>query len=322
MLFSPTVTAYARVAKIVTALLIVAPLPIVQAAISQLEIRPIVPTERDTLNIDVRFDAPVCAPNPDPAVLRPAAVTSSAIVQSRAEGQTISVILSATPAFAGCTATSLLTFALPPLAAGTYSLRVAGSTVGFSGTIYANRTIGSSTSTTIVVASDLPPVVGVYLDGTGTATILGAEDLGTYQYYPHYASDTGHWQPVFRAWVKRTPEPNSQLRPVYALASRIAGLPERLFYTVDTKERAELLASGAFVDAAPSAAPFAAIAPVAGVCPVSRPGVFRAYDPKAMIHRYVPQATYRMLLANGWTGDGIAFCVAAELPNQSSWAPN
>jgi hypothetical protein len=29
-----------------------------------------------------------------------------------------------------------------------------------------------------------------------------------------------------------------------------------------------------------------------------------------------------MLLANGWDGDGIAFCVAAELANQSSWAPN
>ncbi len=322
MLFSPAVTAYVRVAKIVTALLIVVPVPIVQAAVSQLEVRPIAPTERDTLNIDVRFDAPVCAPNPDPALPRSAAVTTSAIVQSRVEGQTISVVLSATPAFTGCTATSLLTFALPPLAAGTYSLRVAGSTIGFSGTIYANRTIGSSMSTTVVVAPDLPPVVGVYLDGTGTATALGTEDLGTYQYYPHYASDTGRWQPAFQAWARRTPEPNSQLRPVYALASRIAGLTERLFYTVDTKERAGLLASGAFVDAAPSVASFAAMAPIAGICPAGRPGVFRAYDPQTKIHRYVPQSTYRMLLANGWDGDGIAFCVAAELANQSSWAPN
>lgn len=297
-----------------------------QAAISQLSIRPAVPVERDTVFVDVAFDTPVCAASQSAPV---ASVTSgppaTSIYQSRIDGQTISVVVSATPAISACTPTSAVTIALPPLAAGTYTIRVADSVLGFSGIIYANRTIKSSMSTSVTVATDMPPVTNVYLDSHQLDTTLVVYDAGSYQYYPYYASDTGGWQPVFYAWSLRSPEPNPQILPVYMLTTRIAGLEERMFYTIDPKERASLLATGAFAGGtaeAPYLAPFAAIAATGGVCPSGRVAIYRAYDPKAVIHRYVPAATYRALMANGWKGDGVAFCGAAEPAGVSSWAPN
>lgn len=302
-------------------------LAISQAAISQLSVRPAAPVERETVFVDVAFDTPVCTPSQSGAV---APVTSgppaTSIYQSRVDGQTIAVVISATPAISACTPTSMVTIALPPLAAGTYTIRVADSAFGFSGIVYVNRTIQSFAATTVTVAPDAPPVVNVYLPANGgPATELGVTDLGSYQYFPYYASDRGSWQPVFYGWSRRSPEPNSQFQPVYRLITRIAGLEDRVLYTIDPKERASLLATGAFAGGtaeAPWLAPFAAIAATGGVCPMGRVTIYRAYDPKAVIHRYVPAATYRALLANGWKGDGVAFCGAAEPTGASSWAPN
>ena len=301
-------------------------LVIAQAAISQLSVRPAAPVERDAIFVDVAFDAPVCVPGPaNPVAHVTSRPLATGVIQSRVDGQTISVVISMAPAISACTPTSALTFALPPLATGVYTVRVADSTVGFSGILYGNNFIRTTASTTLTVSADMPPIVKVYLEFGSNNTTLVTTDLGSYQYFPIYASDMGQWQPVFYAWRSRTPEPNAQIQPVYGLATRISGLEARLFYTIDPKEKAALVASGAFVDAypnSPSSAAFAAIAPTGSVCPLGRVTIYRAFEPKALIHRYVPTATYRALLANGWTGDGVAFCVAAEPAGASSWAPN
>ena len=202
---------------------------------------------------------------------------------------------------------------------------MADSRLGLSGILYANNVINTVASMVVTVAPDMPPPVNVYLLQHAFGTALVTADAGGYQYYPTYASDIGRWQPVFYAWSLRTPESNTQLQPVYAMALSVPGLPERLFYTIDPKERAALLGSGAFVDAFTGttiSATFAAIAPTGGVCPAGRITIYRAFEPKVVIHRYVPASTYRLLLANGWRGDGVAFCVAAEPAGASSWAPN
>ncbi len=302
-------------------------LAIAQAAISQVSIRPAAPVERDTVFVDVVFDAPVCTPSQSGAVAQTTSGSPATnVYQARVDGQTISVVISATQAISACTPTSMVTVALPPLSAGTYTIRVADSALGLSGIVYANRTIQTSASATVTVVPDTPPAVNVYLfANSGPVTQLSVVDAGSYQYFPYYASDVVHWQAVFYAWSRRTPEPNPQIQPVYALTSRIAGLEDRKLYTIDPKERASLLAMGAFVGGtaeAPSVAPFAVIAPTGGVCPLGRVSIYRAFDPKAIIHRYVPVATYRALLANGWKGEGIAFCGATEPEGASSWAPN
>lgn len=297
-----------------------------QAAISQLTIRPVAPVERDTIFVDVSFDAPICTPNQSTVAQVTSGPPATSVIQSRVDGKAIAVVIAARPAGSGCTLVSTVTVALPPLVPGAYTIRVADSALGFSGIVYGNNTIKTSTTTFFNVASDSPPVVNVYLDSHELATSLVVTDLGSYQYFPYYASDAGNWQPVFYAWANRTADSNSQFQPVYALALRISGIDTRNFYTIDPKERTALIATGAFVDlyvnsSAPSAL-FAAIAPVGGLCPVGRVSIYRAYEPKLMIHRFVPTATYRLMLANGWKGDGVAFCGAAEPSGASSWAPN
>ena len=111
---------------------------------------------------------------------------------------------------------------------------------------------------------------------------------------------------------------------MFTLATRIPGLSERFFYTIDARQRDALVATGSFVEigAGSATAGFAAIPALGGICPPGRVTIYRAFEPKAVIHRYVPAATYSLLLANGWLGDGVAFCVAQEPPGASSWAPN
>ena len=297
-------------------------LAVAHAAISQLSVRPAAPIESDAIFVDVAFDAPVCVPGTsNPVAQLTSGPPATSVIQSRVDGQTISVVISATPSTSACTPANSLTVALPPLAAGEYTVRGADSAFGFSGILYGNNFIRSTASTAFTVAPNMPQLVQVFLQQGPFGTILSSSDAGAYQYFPTYASDLGRWQPVFYAWLYRIAEPNTQLQPIYALEVRIPGLTGRLFYTVDPKERAALVASSAFADV-PSNSQYSAIAPTGGICPLGRVTIYRAFEPKALIHRYVPAATYRALLANGWKGDGVAFCVAAEPPGASSWAPN
>lgn len=50
-----------------------------------------------------------------------------------------------------------------------------------------------------------------------------------------------------------------------------------------------------------------------GICPLGMSPVYQAFHPVAIGHRYTQSsATYRMLLANGYVGDGAAFCAPVQ----------
>ena len=173
----------------------------------------------------------------------------------------------------------------------------------------------------------MPTPVPVFQQQGRLGTELTTNDGGAYQYAPTYASDMGRWQPVFYAWPWRSSFSGSnppELSPVFTLVARIPNLSERYFFTMDRQERNTLVATGKFVDVRELhlGAVFGAIPATGGACPYTRLPIYRAFDPKSIIHRYVPAATYSLLLANGWSGDGIAFCVASEPTGASSWAPN
>ena len=277
---------------------------------------------------DVAFDAPVCLAAQEVGTLPQFQPPAASLLQTRITGSTVSIVLDTFEPAATCIRSSVLTLAVPPLAPGTYTLRVADSKRVFTGIVYGDNVVQAGASAVFtVLANALPAAVPVYLQQGKLGTTLSTYDAGSYQYFPTYASDTGRWQPVFYAWpwdgslIAYNAE---ELRRVFTLATRIAGLSERFVYIIDYRERGALVATGAFeeVGAGSAVAAFAAIPPSGGACPPSRLAIYRAFEPKAVIHRYVPAATYSLLLANGWIGDGIAFCVASEPAGASSWAPN
>lgn len=299
-------------------------LSIAQAAVTQVVVRPNPAADHGFL-ADAAFDAPVCLAAQEVGTLPQFQPPATSFLQTRINGTTISMVLDTLEPAATCIRSSVLTLAVPPLAPGNYTLRVADSKRTFTGTLYANNIVQGAASATFTVPATLPGAIPVFLQQGKLGTELATYDAGAYQYSPTYASDTGRWQPVFYAWPWGSFEINAEeLRRVFTLASRIPGLSERVLYTIDRRERDALVASGAFVDvgAGSNAAVFAAITATGGVCAPSRLAIYRAFEPKSVIHRYVPAATYSLLLANGWIGDGIAFCVASEPAGASSWAPN
>jgi hypothetical protein len=51
----------------------------------------------------------------------------------------------------------------------------------------------------------------------------------------------------------------------------------------------------------------------AGSCPIGMSPVYQAFHPVAIAHRYTQSnATYRMLIANGYKGDGAVFCAPSR----------
>jgi hypothetical protein len=305
--------------------LAVAGFSLAHAAVTQVVVRPYSSADR-RLVADVAFDAPVCLAAQNSGTLPQFQPSATDILQSRVSCSTVSIVLDISAPTTTCITSSVLTVFVPLLAPGGYTLRVADSKRLFTGNVYGNNVVQGAVSTTFTVASPgLPTTIPVFVQQGKVGTELSTYDAGTYQSFPTYASDTGRWQPVFYAWPWGSFEINAdELRRVFKLATRIPSLPERFLYTIDDRERDALVATGAFVDVATgsNAAVFAAIPAAGGICPTGRVPIYRAFEPKAVIHRYVPAATYSLLLANGWIGDGIAFCVASEPAGASSWAPN
>ena len=295
------------------------------AAITQVLVRPYSSFDQ-RLVADVVFDAPVCLAAQENGILPQFQPSATSLLQSRQSGTTVSIVLDVSTQTTTCITSSVLTIFVPPLAPGAYTLRIADSRRSFTGYVYGNNVVQSAGSTTFTVTTPiLPTPVPVFLQQGKLGTELSTYDAGTYQYFPTYASDTGRWQPVFYAWPWGSFQSNAEeLGRVFTLATRIPGLAERFLYTIDSRERAALVATGVFVEVAAgsNAAVFAAIPATGGACPIGRVPIYRAFEPKAVIHRYVPAATYSLLLSNGWIGDGIAFCVASEPTGVSSWAPN
>lgn len=291
-------------------------------AISKLTVDPVAPVEQQSIRVTVDFDTPICALNQATAADLATPVTS--VLQSRVDGTLISIALSTSTLPSNCTLTRTAIVTLPQLSAGNYTLRVATSTFSLTSTIYANNSIGSVGSSNFSVSPALPTPMKVFLSGGPMGTALYPVDAGGYQYFPTYATDLNQWQPVFYAWPWKASQNHPSLKPIYALISMFTTLAARNFYTLDAKERDAMVASGAFADAYPpnSGVVFAAVSAVGGICPGGLVPIYRAYEPKVIIHRFVPQSAYRLLLGNGWTGDGIVFCVAGEVPGGSSWAPN
>lgn len=305
--------------------LTLAALSISHAAVTKVVVRPS-PAGGSSFVADVAFDAPVCLATLDSGALPQFQPPPTSILQTRVTSSAVSIVLDTLEPAAACIRSSVLTLVVPPLAPGTYTLRVADSKRMFTGVVYGNNVVQAGASTVFTVSADaLPAPIPVYLQQGKLGTILSTFDAGSYQYFPTYASDNDRWQPVFYAWSWGSFQVNAeQLRRVFTLASRIPGLTERFLYTIDNRERDALVATGAFVDvgAGSNSALFAAIAATGGACPPGSMAIYRAFEPKAVIHRYVPGATYSVLLANGWKGDGIAFCAASEPAGASAWAPN
>jgi hypothetical protein len=295
------------------------------AAVTQVVVRPYSSADR-RLVADVAFDAPVCLATQNSGTLPQFQAAATDILQSRVSGSTVSIVLDTSASTTTCITSSVLTIFVPQLAPGAYTLRVADSKRLFAGNVYGNNVIQAAVSTTFTVAApSLPTAIPVFLQQGKLGTAMSTDDAGAYQYFPTYASDTGRWQPVFYAWPWGSFEVNAdELSRVFTLATRIPSLPERFFYTIDIRERDALVATGSFVEigAGSAVAIFAAIPASRGACSSGRVTIYRAFEPKAAIHRYAPAATYSLLLANGWVGDGIAFCVASEPTGASSWAPN
>ena len=299
-------------------------LPLSAASISRVTINEVAPAEQQAVSVNVEFDTPVCAPNQTSAsdVTR----NGTGVLQARVSGNVVSVVLVTSTEPSLCVPTKNMIIALPALPAGSYALRVSTSVNNFAGVLYAYAGLGPVVSATLSVAPALPAPIKVYLYGYPYSTALTIYDSGSYQIFPTYANDEIQWQPVFYAWPWSASQSHPSLKPVYTLASKFAALPTtRYFYTLDKKERDAMVATGTFVDvgtAYPGSSIFAAVASVGGICPMGLTAIYRAYEPRVAIHRYVPDATYQALLANGWNGDGIAFCVAAEPAGASSWTPN
>lgn len=296
----------------------------VQATITQVVVRPHQSVSQRFI-ADVAFDPPVCLATQEPGVLPQFQPPATSLLQTRVEGAVVSIVLDVSAPTTQCLTSNVLTYMLPPLVGGTYTLRVADSKLTATGVLYYNNVVQSAASTQFTVPSNTSTAIPIFLQSGNLGTTLSSFDAGAYQYAPTYASDTGHWQPVFYAWPwSGFSFEDGEFRRIYALVTRFPNLPERFFYTIDIRERNALIASGAFADPAPgsASATFAAIPASGGVCPSARVPIYRAFEPKAVIHRYVPLETYRALTSNGWTGEGISFCAAAEPAGASSWGPN
>ena len=299
--------------------------PLVHAAVTQVVVRPNFSADR-SLVADVTFDAPVCLAASESGALAQFQSLATDILQFRVFGATVSMALNTTAPTATCVTASVLTIVMPQFAPGTYTLRVADSKSLLTGYVYGNTVVQAAASTTFTVAAPgLSTAIPVFLQQGKFGTELSTYDAGAYQYFPTYASDTGRWQAAFYAWPRGSVEANVEgLSRVFTLATRIPGLSQRFFYTIDSRQRDTLVATGSFVEigAGSATAGFAAVPALGGICPSGRVTIYRAFEPKAVMHRYVPAATYSLLLGNGWIGDGIAFCVAQEPAGASSWAPN
>ena len=301
------------------------------AAITGVTISPAQPVEGSSIAAVVSFDRRLCGDHSLP-VGEALTKAQRQITQARVVGNDISISVAATymdTGFPTCVDIGTqLTIELPPLPAGSYSVRVGEGTFAFAidPLLFGNRTIKSVASATFNVTNTLPASVPVYQEG-GYLRLSSVD--GFYQAAPDIATEAtsvGRWLPAFYAWRPSSAAANpSALAPVYELfiaRGQWAGKP---FYTMDSEERASLLASGFFKNSSDNQADpniiFSAIKPAGGLCPRGRVGIYRAFDVSAMRYSFLPENSYRALVANGWRGEGVVFCAALE-PPENGWAPN
>lgn len=291
------------------------------AAIVSARLRAPVIQEGASGYVEVAFDRQVCLPsNESPPQVLNGPVTR--VVQVRRDAMRISLVVVAQSAADAtvCDAADTVAFALPKLSAGTYTVRVAEAKYRFAPTLYATFQIATAVAgDSVLTVTPVATPTAVYVVQRDFGTSLVIRDEGTYQVWPTFASEYVAWQPVFYAWPAGAAGTAPGLKAVEWLAVDRGPRLGQAFYTIDPAEKAALLRDGYFKAQQPT---FAAFAPEGGVCADGHTGIYRAFDPKALIHRFVPVATYRTFVANGWIGEGIAFCAASELNGQSEWAPN
>lgn len=292
------------------------------------------------LGLTVQLDRPVCIEDATP---NPAGNQGRRLLQMRQVGNTLSLVYSVRyPAStAPCTSTNTLTAGLPALLRGKYQLRVGTASREARGDVFlSNQRIDSIVERSLVVGDSVPQPIAVYLIGATNASQLTTnEPLAGFQPQTaeSYARDTPGDAPAFHAWqfwgvfvrllsgVIWAPFAvgGLQSQPVYELVTTSTSAPARYFYTVSESEQRALVATGFFKPVnADMPATFTALPPVAGACPIGSSAVYRAFDAKTLTHRFVRHATYMLLITNGWSGEGIAFCGAPDLTNTSGWEPN
>jgi len=299
-------------------------------AITGVTISPAQPIEGEPVAAVVAFDQPLCG---DGTLSASDALAKAQrqITRARVVGNDIAISIAFTyfdARIPSCVDLgSQLTITLPPLPAGPYSIRVGEGTFAFAldPLLFGNRTIKSTAFTTFSVANLFPASVPVY-QGLGALTLSSV--AGAFQATPDIATEAvsvSRWLPVFYAWRPAASANSSVLGPVFELFVARGPWTGKASYTMDPEERESLLVSGFFknsFDNEPNPnIVFSAIKPVGGLCPRGRVGVYRAFNPTEMRYSFLPENSYRVLLANGWRGEGVIFCAALE-PPENAWAPN
>lgn len=120
----------------------------------------------------------------------------------------------------------------------------------------------------------------------------------------------GGWQsvdPGFRAWPADSPAPTAA-QPVCRFYS---ALVNSHFYTAGPRECESLQQPGSGWSYEGIA--FRALVPTKGSCPAGTVPVWRLFNDRAAAgdsnHRFIASSdTYRHMMANGWIGEGAAFC--------------
>ena len=111
----------------------------------------------------------------------------------------------------------------------------------------------------------------------------------------------------FKAWPANGPAPVAA-KPVCRLYSPVVNTH---FFSADAASCDSLKQqTGTWID---EGIAFRALVPTNGICPSGTVPVWRLYNNRfAQLdsnHRYVvSQGTYRHMIANGWIGEGVAFC--------------
>lgn len=310
------------------------------AAISGVTFTQPVPAEEGVpLGLTVQLDQPVCTEDAAP---EPASDQGRRLLQMRQQGNALSLVLAVRYSTVGvaCAVTSTLSLRLPALLRGQYQLRVAiASRQQQSEVFLLNQKVDSFVELPLVVGGSTPTPLPVYLIGKTNASELttnGPLAGMQSQSAESYARDTPGDAPAFHAWqfwgtflrllngVFWVPFAASGLAPspVYELVTTSPS-SVRYFYTVNEAEQKMLVATGHFKPVnADVPATFSALPAVGGACPLGSSAVYRAFDAQTLTHRFVRHATYMLLVTNGWSGEGVAFCGAPEPTNTSGWEPN
>ncbi len=310
------------------------------AAISSVAfVQPVPAEEGAPLGLTVQLDQPVCIEDATP---EPAGDQGRRLLQMRQQGNTLSLVLAVRypTGAAACTLTSTLSVRLPALLRGQYLLRVGTASRQQQFEVFLlNQTVDSFVELPLVVGGSTPTPLPVYLIGkTNASELTTNEPLAGMQSQSSesYARDTAGDAPAFHAWqfwgtflrlltgVFWVPYATSGLAPspVYELVTTSSS-PVRYFYTINEAEQKMLVATGHFKPVnADAPATFSALSAVGSACPLGSSAVYRAFDAQTRTHRFVQHATYMLLIANGWSGEGIAFCGAPESANTSGWEPN